>query len=208
MNYINASRPSCCSVLLDIFRELKIEFDKELSSRLLLGVYTDSGMFSHGGVDSLKDAVFLIDHGANYLEGIVNPMKYNVSLDSMKYLAKVTENFKIVNFEGFKVGVSSISAEEINDLDLESADIRGAPNYLQTIRGVDFLFTLVETRGFIKGSLRSRKNIDVSRFAKELSVRGGGHRFAAGFELHKISLLDAEKKVFETIKKLGIVKVD
>lgn len=206
LNYVNSGRPSCCSVLLDIFKELKIHFDKELSTRLLLGIYTDSGMFAHDNGDALRDAVFLIDRGADYLDGIVNPLKYNISLTSRKYLALVTDKFRIVNFNGFKIGVSVVSKEDIRDLNLELADIRGAPNYLQEIGGVDFLFTLAEREEGIKGSFRSRKKIDVLRFAKELG--GGGHKFAASFILEKMPMDKAEKKVFEAIKKVGVVKID
>ena len=46
LNYIDAEAPSTCSILIKMFRELKIEFDKELSTRLLIGVCTDSRFFA------------------------------------------------------------------------------------------------------------------------------------------------------------------
>jgi len=199
LNYVKHS-PSCCSILKDIFKELNFKFDKELSTRLLLGVYTDSGMFSHDDGTALKDAVFLIENNADYINGIVNPIKYNVPLDYKKYLSIAINNFKIVDFLGFKIGVSTISKSDVKDLDLDLADIRGAPNYLQEIGGIDFLFTLSEREENIKGSFRSRKDIDVLKFAKSLG--GGGHKFAAAFVLEKMPLEKAEKKVFEAIKKV------
>jgi len=204
LNYIS-NRPSTCSILIDLFKVWGVKFDKELSTRLLLGVYTDSGEFSFDNGESLRDAVFLLDNGANYFEGVVSKIKYNDSLNNRKYLAKMVNNFKIIEFEEHKVGVSLISKEEIKNLNLNLSEIRGGANYLQEIGGVDFLFTLIEFGNLLKGSFRSRKNIDVLRFSKDLG--GGGHRFASAFRLEKMPLGEAEKKVFKTIKKVGIHKV-
>ena len=92
----------------------------------------------------------------------------------------------------------------IKDLDLSISDIRLGPNHLQTIGGVDLLFTLAETDTTIKGSFRSTKNIDTSLIAKELG--GGGHKLAAGFYFKSLSLKQAEQKVFDAIEKVGIHK--
>jgi bifunctional oligoribonuclease and PAP phosphatase NrnA len=206
INYVDAKRPSCCSILLDLFREWKVKFDKELSTRLLIGIYTDSGEFSHDKGDALRDAVFLLDNKADYLDGIVNVIKYNTPLGMKRYHALLINNFKVVNFEGYKVGVSLTSKEEVNKLGINLSEVRSGPNYLQEIGGIDFLFTLAEVDDFIKGSFRSRKKIDTSLFAKELG--GGGHKFAAAFKFPKIPLKLAEKKVFEAIKKVGIHEVE
>jgi phosphoesterase RecJ-like protein len=206
LNYVNPKRPSGCSILLDLFREWKIKFDRELATRLLLGIYTDSGEFSHDKGDALKDAVFLIDKNANYLEGIVNVIKYNIPFGIKKYHALLIDNFRVVDFDGYKVGVSCTSLRKVIKLGINLSEIRSGPNYLQEIGGLDFLFTLAEMEDKIKGSFRSRKKINVSLFAKELG--GGGHKLAAAFNLPKMPLKRAEKKVFDAIKKIGIHKIE
>jgi len=206
LNYVDSKRPSCCSILSDLFKEWKIKFDEELSTRLLIGVYTDSGEFCHDNGNALKDAVFLIDKGADYLEGVVNVIRYNIPLGVKKYHALLTNNLKIIDFLMCKVGVSSTSLKEVKKLKINLSEIRSGPNYLQEIGGIDFLFTLAEMEDEIKGSFRSRKKIDVSLFAKELG--GGGHKFAAAFRLPKMPLKKAEKIVFDAIKKTGIHKAE
>lgn len=200
LNYVDSSRPSACSVLIDLFKKWKVEFDKELSTRLLLGLYTDTLGFSTEK-SALIDAAFLVSHNADYIQ-IVNGIKFNVPLKLKKYFALGTMNFNVKEIEGYKVGFSCISKKEIDNLNLNLSEVRGLPNYLQEIGGIDFLFTLTETEDFIKGSFRSRKRVDTSLFAKELN--GGGHKFAAAFRLPKMSLKKAEEKVFEVIKNLGI----
>ena len=204
MNYVDSIKPSTCSILIDLFREWKINFDKELSNRLLLGVYTDTHGFT-GDKIAIKNASFLIDNKADY-PGVIEILKYNVPLKIAKYFAILTENFNITNVEGYKVGSSIISKEDTEKLNLNISDIRQGPNYLQTIGGVDLLFTLAEKDKLIKGSFRSRKNVDTSLIAKKLG--GGGHKLAAGFYLEKMPLKKAEQKVFEAIRKIGIQKIN
>jgi phosphoesterase RecJ-like protein len=200
IDYVDATKVSCCSVLIGIFKTMKVRFDLELATRLLLGVCTDSATFTTSP-DALRDAVFLLDKGADFFE-VINKTKYNIPLNMKKYFALATDKFRIVEFNGFKIGVSSVTKQEMKNFNLSLSDARGAPNYLQEIGGLDFLFTLAEMDDCIKGSFRSKKSVDVSLFAKELG--GGGHKFAAAFRLPKMSIKKAEEKVFEAIKKIGI----
>lgn len=200
LNYVDDKRPSTCSILIDLFKEWGVKFDKELSTRLLLGLYTDTQELSLE-VSALIDGAFLYENGGDYMK-IVDSIKFNVSLKMKKYFALITNNFRIERFGNYNIGVSSTSEKEVEGIDLTLSEIRLAPNYLQDIREVDFLFTLMEADNLIKGSFRSRKNVNVSLFAKELG--GGGHKFAAGFILPLIPLKEAEKKVFDAIRKVGV----
>ena len=204
MNYVDSTKPSTCSILIDLFKGWKIKFDKELSNRLLLGVYTDTSGFTRDKI-AIKNASFLVDNDADY-PGVIDILKYNVPLNVAKYLALITDNYHITNFGKYKIGSSVISKKDTEKLKLNISDIRLGPNHLQTIGSVDLLFTLAETEKLIKGSFRSRKNIDTSLIAKELG--GGGHKLAAGFYLEKMPLKKAEQKVFEAIKKIGINKIN
>lgn len=203
LNYVD-HRPSACSVLLDLFRAVDVQFDSELATRLLLGIYTDSGYFSHDNGVSILDAAFLIEQGADYLHGIVNKIKYNYPLKLKKYYALLYDNFKIVEVNGCVVGYSSVSFSDIEKLGLNLSEVRGGINDLQEIGGLDMLFTLTEVDGRIKGSFRTRKNIDVSLLAHAFG--GGGHKQAAAFYLENMPLEEAERKVLEKIEELGVQK--
>ncbi|MBU0907468.1 MAG: DHH family phosphoesterase [Nanoarchaeota archaeon] len=196
MNYVDAKRPSACSVLLDLFRDRGVNFDKELATRLLLGIYTDSGYFSHDNGGSIRDAAFLLDFGVDYLNEIVNPIKYNYPLRIKKYYAFLYDRFKIIEVNGLRVGHSSISLEEIKKLGLNLSEVRGGINDLQEVGGLDIVFTLSEMEEIIKGSFRSRK-LDISGIAKVLG--GGGHKGAAAFRLKKMPLEEAERVVLDKI---------
>ena len=198
INYVDFSRPSACSVLIDLFKEWNVAFDWELSTRLLLGVFTDSGRFTHDNGNSLRDAVFLLDNNADY-PMIVKTLSSNIPLNLKKYHALLVDNFKILKLGNYSVGMSSVSYDELAPLKLNLSEVRSGPNYLQEIEGIDILFTLTEMEDMIKGSFRSKGDIDISLFAKELG--GGGHKHAAAFSFPRIPLKEAEKKVLDVLKK-------
>jgi len=204
MNYVDKESPSACSVLVNFFKDRKINFDKELSTRLLLGICTDTIFFKTQSSDkALKDAGFLVEHEAEYFNKIVSPLELNIPLKYKRYIGVLFNNFKLVPEQKF--GYSIITQKEVKDLGLNETEIRGGANELQYIKECDFIFTLTELENEIKGSFRSKKEIDVSLFAKELG--GGGHKLAAGFVLPKMSLNLAEEKVLEAVKKVGIQKI-
>ena len=47
-NYVDKEAPSCCSVLVNMFKKVGIEFDKVVSLSLMLGICTDTAFFIHG----------------------------------------------------------------------------------------------------------------------------------------------------------------
>jgi phosphoesterase RecJ-like protein len=62
---------------------------------------------------------------------------------------------------------------------------------------VEIAVMLVEKDDFVKGSLRSKKYVDVNKLAKEFG--GGGHVRASGF-LVKGSINDVKEKILDLIK--------
>jgi phosphoesterase RecJ-like protein len=203
MKYVDSTAPSACSVLIELFKDVNIKFDKELSTRLLLGLCTDSGFFTIDAnpVRALTEALFLINHSGDY-SFILKLTSNNKSLKSQKYRALVLTNLKM-NKEK-KLGYSLIQYQDVVKLGLNEAEIRDAPGAIQSIKEFDFIFTLTEMKDYVKGSFRSAKGVDVSLFAKELG--GHGHKAASGFFLPNISLEEAEKKVLAVIEKVGINK--
>ncbi|HLC53326.1 MAG TPA: DHH family phosphoesterase [Candidatus Nanoarchaeia archaeon] len=198
LNYVDSSQPSLCSLLIDFFAAVGVSFDAELARRLLIGVCTDSGFFTYDSnpYKALKDAVFLIEHGADYLDGVLRPVLYNQPLKLKKYQGALINALKFS--EEFKCGYACIAGEEIKTLGLNEAEVRIGINELQFISEFDFVFTLAEMGDHIKGSFRTKKSIDVSLFAKALG--GGGHTAAAAFVLPQMPLLEAEQLVFAAIR--------
>jgi bifunctional oligoribonuclease and PAP phosphatase NrnA len=203
LNYVLPKKPSASSVLIELFKKWKIKFDKELSNRLLLGLSTDSGFFTYEtSEDAIKDAYFLIKKGAEYNEIILKKMYYNQPMRLYKYQSLLINNLKIDEKNRF--GYSIINNQELTNLGLVKSEVRLGINFLQFIKELDFVFVLIEFPDHIKGSFRSKKGVDVSRFAIELG--GSGHKEAAGFFLEKMDLNDALKKVLDVVEKYKQLK--
>jgi bifunctional oligoribonuclease and PAP phosphatase NrnA len=196
LNYVYSTKASACSVLLQGFKEIGLEFDKELSTRLMLGICTDTNFFAYSE-EAVSEASFLIEHGANYI-GIVKKLRLNVPLVIKQYHSLMVSNLKRHKSYAY----STISYKDIEALDLNDAELRLGITAIQDIQEFEFVFNLRETKDKINGSFRSRTNIDVSIFAKELG--GGGHKAAAAFNLEKMPLEKAIDKVIGIIDKLGI----
>jgi len=203
LNYNDPEAPSACSTLIELLKEGNIKFDEELSTRLLTGLCSDTGIFrnSQSPLRALEEGVFLLKNKARRNEVIKN-IALNEPLKMKKYYGTILNNLKI-NKEK-KLGYSSITFEEIKKLDLNTSEIRHGISKIKDIEDLDFVFTLAELDDSIKGSFRAKDNVDVSLFAKALG--GGGHQPAAGFQLQKMSLDQAEKIVLDTIDKVGIHK--
>ncbi|MFH1290340.1 MAG: DHH family phosphoesterase [Nanoarchaeota archaeon] len=202
LNYVE-ERASTCSVLLKSFKELNIKIDKELAERLLLGICTDTYFFKYRSTaESLNDAAFLVNKGADYYNKIVSPILFNQPMRIQKYNAFLIGNMKI-NLEK-RFCYTLLTKEDIKKYELNMAEIRMSANVISEMREIDFSFTLADVGDEIKGSLRSQKGVDVSLIAKGLG--GGGHKPASGFVLSNMTLKEAEKKVLDTIEKIGIHK--
>lgn len=202
LNYVDGQAPSACTVLKDFFQSINAKFDHELCIRLLVGLCTDTGFFSYDNsvLRALGDAVFLIEHGKiDYYNEVLLPIRMSIPLATKKLHSLVISN--LVVDSTLHCAYSVIRESDVKRLGLNYSEIRGGIYAIQDIEGVDFTFTLTEMPDLIKGSFRSARNVDVSRFA--VALGGGGHKPAAAFVLPKMPLTDAVKKVLEAIKKTG-----
>ena len=109
MNYVDTRALSACSLLVDFFKELKVKFDAELASRLLLGICTDTMFFTiDNSIQALKDADFLISNGGDYgkILGVLS-----IPLRMEKFYAILVNNLKIYN--EIRFGISFVNYKDV-----------------------------------------------------------------------------------------------
>ncbi len=205
LNIVLPEASSSCEVLLDFFRSLEIKIDKTLAKSLALGIYTDTGFLRWGFQGSskvLKDMAYLVDQGLDLEKELIRPLSKQTMIQK-KLLGLVYSNLK---FEPkLQFGYVVIPLKQWQALGLKDEDVGGTSNSIQDLENALFIFTMIEHDDRISLSFRSRADVDVSLFASEFG--GGGHKAASGAKLPKMPLADAEKKVLEVIKKVGIHKV-
>lgn len=198
LNLVDEKSPSACSVLIDFLKKNKVKFDRELARRLLLGVCSDAVYFTAFSDYNIvfRDVDFLISNDADYKKDVLEPVILNKPLRIKKYFSYIIDNFKVNKEKSF--GYSIIPLRVIDELGLNLSEVRLGVNEINDIAGLDFVFTLTETKEYVKGSFRSKGDFDVSRLAQKLGTDGGGHKNAAAFRL-KMSLSEAEKEVLKVI---------
>ena len=99
-----------------------------------------------------------------------------------------------------KVSFVEIPLKLMEKLNLENADTSDILNMALSIKDVEVAVCTKETDdGCVKASLRSKKDIDVSKIAEALG--GGGHVKAAGLKLKNTTLNKAKMLILQEVGK-------
>lgn len=179
-NYIVPEASSASEVLYEILEPELI--DKSVAEPMYMGIAHDSGVFRFQSTTpkTMRIAADMMEHGVNVNE-ILEETFYRKSYNQMMVTAKI-QNQAVITFDGkciYGYCTTAMMNEygvTINDLDAVVASIRN-------VDGVEvamFLYQLEEES--FKVSLRSKNIVDVSDIA--VGFGGGGHKRAAGFEVH------------------------
>lgn len=187
---------STSEIMYSILKELDIEITLEIGEAIYLGLVNDTGNFAHSNV---TDKTFLVASelmslGVNNNK-IVNDFFKTKSYERMKVLGKALSEMVFV--EEKKLMYFYLSFDALRSLNAIKDDTEGIVEELINYSGSEVsLFLREEESGKIKGSLRSKHNIDVNRIAGIFN--GGGHIKAAGFttELPPEEII---KKVVESL---------
>ena len=109
-----------------------------------------------------------------------------------KIESSVNRNYALGVFDG-KVSYSYVTKEDMESVGVKPSDLGGIVEQLRLINGVEVaVFIYPTSDGMNKVSMRSKKYIDVSKYA--INHGGGGHIRAAGF-----STFDGMNKIKQDI---------
>lgn len=187
---------STSEIMYSLLKDLDIEISLEMGEALYLGLVNDTGNFAHSNV---TDKTFLVASelmklGVNNNK-IVNDFFKIKSYERMKVLGKALSEMVFV--EEKKLMYFYLSDKALKELNAVKDDTEGIVEELINYAGSEVsLFLREEESGKIKGSLRSKHDIDVNRIAGIFG--GGGHIKAAGFTT-ELSPQEIIKKVVENL---------
>ncbi len=153
--------------------------DRTIAENLYVGIMTDTGNFSYSNVtaDVFRVAAELVECGVDVQS--VNTAVYNTfTEDRVRLLGYVISERMEVIHNG-EAAYMSLNEREMRRFNFQVGDSEGFVNYPLTIEGVKMSAMFSQTRKFIRVSLRSRGNLDVSEFAAKY-FGGGGHKNASG----------------------------
>lgn len=178
LNIVDVNAASATVILYKIFRYLDVDISKDMATALLAGIYNDTGSFMHSNTSAevYQIAADLMQCGAQIAE-VSRGMFHTNTVSSLKAWGKALENTEITPD---KVVVSVVSEQECKSLGADAADLSGVIDYLNMVPEGQYAVLLNEDgKGHVKGSMRTQKDIDLSKIAEEYG--GGGHPKASGF---------------------------
>ncbi|MGL4628939.1 DHH family phosphoesterase [Cetobacterium sp.] len=187
---------STSELMHSILKGLDIEITLEMGEAIYLGLVNDTGNFAHSNVTNKTFLVAseLMRLGVNNNK-IVNDFFKTKSLQRMKVLGKALSEMKFIQDKNLMY--FNLSYEGLKNLDAIKDDTEGVVEELLNYSDSEVsLFLREDETGKIKGSMRSKHDIDVNKIAGIFG--GGGHIKAAGFTT-ELSPDEILKRVVENL---------
>ncbi|MFI3295489.1 MAG: DHH family phosphoesterase [Rikenellaceae bacterium] len=151
----------------------------EIASALYLGIMTDTGGFSFSLLDGelFRSVATLVDCGADpvYIRQMVFDRQSEDRLRMVGYLLSQ----KMVIHSNKGAAYITLTNQEKLEFNHQIGDTEGVVNMPLTIGGITFSAIMIQTKDYIKLSLRSQGDCDVNVLARD-NFSGGGHKNAAG----------------------------
>ena len=176
-NYVRECSANCMNVAA-LIKLLGVELNKKIAEYLLIGLLTDSGIFSHDDVDEecFLLAAELVKAGAD-----IRYYQYNLFKKQAKaraaLFAKTMSKIRYYHDDRFAVIV--ISKQAMEECGADNGMTEGFVDFPLNVDSVEVAASVMEVKkGQYKISLRSKEYADVNKIAAVYG--GGGHVRAAG----------------------------
>jgi phosphoesterase RecJ-like protein len=203
INYVDITAAATCEISYLLAKELGIKFkdktDIEVSigSAIYTGIVTDTGSFRHSNVTSRTHNIVseLIELGVDNSK-IHSNLFDNKPFEKVKLMGNVLSNIELVLNN--KVAVLQIPKKMLEELNLKNIDTSDIISVGLGIKGVEVSMLLKEVEDGVKGSLRSKNEVDVRKVAEVYG--GGGHIKAAGVMQKGVNLEEAKENLLKILR--------
>ena len=181
---IPISIPDACStteVIYHVLEDLEQldRIDLAMAKGLYLGLMTDTGSFRFPSVSAYTHRMTAHLLALGLEQHLIHEAVYDVNSVTRLQLRgfAIAEKLKLYPMQ--RLGIMSISKEELKRFDYQKGDTEGLVNVILSIEGYDAGVFLMETEEGVKLSFRSKGGRFVNEFAQK-HFNGGGHQYAAG----------------------------
>lgn len=198
LRIVSTKAPATCAILADLFLDSEIEMTPDLATCLLAGIVTDTGSFRFPNTTahSLRLAARLIEAGGD-LPRVSDEVYMSKDPAAVRLMGKAIERLKTDLNEA--LAWVCLPLQDFQAAGASEEHTEGIVNEILSMKPVQIALVLREGKpGKIRGSLRSRGDIDVASVAQQFG--GGGHRNAAGIAFTG-SIEDAEREIVAALRK-------
>lgn len=197
LNYVMPNAAATGEIIYDFIKNMGVTIDDKIAEALYTAIISDTGMFRHKNTTS-KDfeiASELLKTGIDVSE-ISRKAFYETTESRTKCLAKVLSSLSLY-LDG-KVGIISISPDEVKEYDVTEQDLEGMVDYARNIKGTEVGIFIKPRGNEYKVSLRSNGKVNVSEIAAKFN--GGGHVLASGCKFSEKSIEEIKEILLEELK--------
>ena len=200
LNIVTTTAVSTTEVLFNLLHPLG-GVTSDISTALYTGLISDSRNFTTSNMptDIFLLANTLVELGADPVS-ISNQMINSRSLASIRVLSLALSSLELSS--NGKLAIMTIDREDLEKSGAIYSDLDGVVDYAKSLHTVKIGFLLIEREDNIKVSIRS-KNIDISSLASHFG--GGGHRYAGGFSMKGISVVESKELIIDEINSKGLL---
>lgn len=203
INYVDVSAAATCEISYLLAEELGIDFNNKtdveinIGNAVYTGIVTDTGSFRHSNVTKRTHKIVseLIELGVNNSK-VHSNLFDNKPFEKVKLMGCVLSNIKLA-LEN-KVAVLEIPKGMLEEFNLKNTDTSDIISVGLGIKGVEVSMLLKEVEDGVKGSLRSKNDVDVRKVAEVYG--GGGHIKAAGVMQKGVDIETAKENLLKILK--------
>ncbi len=193
LEFSHPESSSTAFLIYSIIKELAGEeaITPQMGEAIYVGLMTDTGNFSFSYLtpELFRAVAVLVEKGIDIPQ--INSAVYNsFTEDRVRLLGYAINKMQTLRTNNVGVAYIGLKENELRRFHFQVGDSEGFVNYPLTIRDIQMSAMFLETKHFIRVSLRSRGDIDVNVFARRY-FEGGGHKNAAGGK----SYLDMAKTI-------------
>lgn len=170
--------PSTTCIIFELLKNINAPITNTMATNLLTGLYTDTGSLMHGNTtpESYRISSYLLKKGAD-LKTISKNIFCTKEVSKLKLWGKIMENVHLDDEEN--IALATITQDDLDEFGATHDDLSGVIDFINAIPEANVSIILTEKDNKVKGSIRTQKDIDVSKIAAQFG--GGGHAKAAGF---------------------------
>lgn len=203
INYVDVSAAATCEISYLLAKELGIDFNNKtdveinIGDAVYTGIVTDTGSFRHSNVTKRTHKIVseLIELGVNNSK-VHSNLFDNKPFEKVKLMGCVLSNIELA-LEN-KVAVLEIPKGMLEEFNLKNTDTSDIISVGLGIKGVEVSMLLKEVEDGVKGSLRSKNDVDVRKVAEVYG--GGGHIKAAGVMQKGVDIETAKENLLKILK--------
>lgn len=171
---------STCELIYNLYKEHDIDqIDENVAKALYTGLITDTGSLQYDSVkpETMDAAAELLRRGKFKPNLVAERVFSNQTLPQLQLLSLSMSTIEL--FENNQIAVMTVTKEMLDETGTTNSDTGGFVSYPLSITGIKAAVLLkdLDDDG-VKMSLRSKSDVDVNLWARELG--GGGHKKAAG----------------------------